>query len=915
MSPNKSKLDNCGCCEGIELLTPAAIDNDHGLASLLYRIGTHGKFKESMLRGLSDSAVLKELTTRENDDSTIALFDVWAMILDVLTFYNERIINEGYLLTSKERLSLVELAKHINYIPKPGVAAGSWFSFLMSESPGAPTETIVAVGTRVQSIPGQDEKAQIFENIEEILAQTKWNNIQSKLTETQSFVKGLTSLYIRGTDAQLKTGDKILLVGSHRLNNPGSERWDSRTLEQVIVNSDENYTQLIWREGLGHNNPNTHPADDTRVFVFRQQAALFGYNAPDYKTMSKEVKESFNGTGWSSDEEWDDFAIPFISYQTIYLDAYYPKILADSWLILTQPNHTELYKANQVTASAQNNFALTSKSSKIVLDSNENLNQFNRRETVIWAQGEELTLTDAPILQPIFGNTIELNQAYPDLIIDDKLIISGEAVTQIQVSSRELIMKSGKTEIEQYNELLFIPNGSTFGIPLATDTILEIIATPELIDGKTKWPVNHNGTDGYVTCSDPTDLIPYIEDSDSSVVEIPSSLNEPVIVSELIEIAEQNPDKLILKESLKHVYHISTVTINANIAQATHGETNTEILGSGNAAIPFQKFSLKQNPLTYISSSSSSGIATTLEVRVDDIKWEEVTTFYNRTSEERIYISRNEDDGTTYVQFGNGITGARLPSGVDNIVATYRVGIGMEGLLNANQLSLLLDTPLGVESVINPLPTSGAEDPESPENIAVNAPLTVLTLDRIVSIEDFENFARAFAGIGKARADLLWKGEDRTIHLTLASSDEASVDSTLEENLINAIDNARHNNYPVLINSFEEKLFNVKATIKLDPDYLLDEVVIQIKEALIATYNFESRGFGQDVTPSELIAIIQSVEGVVAVDLNKIGNQDPFSTEHFRLTSDIAQWDSGLIKPAQLLLIDQDNIVITLMPS
>ena len=49
-----------------------------------------------------------------------------------------------------------------------------------------------------------------------------------------------------------------------------------------------------------------------------------------------------------------------------------------------------------------------------------------------------------------------------------------------------------------------------------------------------------------------------------------------------------------------------------------------------------------------------------------------------------------------------------------------------------------------------------------------NAPLTVLTLDRIVSLRDYEDFARAFGGIAKALATWTWDGQRQGIFVTVA---------------------------------------------------------------------------------------------------------------------------------------------------
>ena len=41
-------LDTCNCCEGVEPLTPASLENQPGLSALVYRVGTHGQFKATM---------------------------------------------------------------------------------------------------------------------------------------------------------------------------------------------------------------------------------------------------------------------------------------------------------------------------------------------------------------------------------------------------------------------------------------------------------------------------------------------------------------------------------------------------------------------------------------------------------------------------------------------------------------------------------------------------------------------------------------------------------------------------------------------------------------------------------------------------------------------------------------------------
>jgi hypothetical protein len=196
--------DTCGCCEGIKALTPATLDNLPGLLALAYRVGTQGSFKTTMIAALSGQKDLNGLTTRDNDDPSIALIDAWACVLDVLTFYQERIANEGYLLTASERSSVLELARAIGYELKPGVAASTFLAFTLDDAPGTPGFATIDTGVKVMSIPGQDEKPQTFETVEKIGTRAEWNELKPRLTEPKIPEFGSKEVYLKGTSTGLK---------------------------------------------------------------------------------------------------------------------------------------------------------------------------------------------------------------------------------------------------------------------------------------------------------------------------------------------------------------------------------------------------------------------------------------------------------------------------------------------------------------------------------------------------------------------------------------------------------------------------------------------------------------------------------------------------------------------------------------
>src|SRR6266567_3127631 len=170
-------LNDCGCCEGVSLETPVEVTNSPGLSAIVYRVGTHSRFKQSMLARLSDAQQpeLSGLTTRSDDDFAIALLDAWATVAEILAFYQERIANESYLRTATERRSILELARSFGYDLRPGVAASAYLAFTVEDAPGAPGQTTIPTGTRVQSIPNPGEQAQTYETIAQISARAAWN--------------------------------------------------------------------------------------------------------------------------------------------------------------------------------------------------------------------------------------------------------------------------------------------------------------------------------------------------------------------------------------------------------------------------------------------------------------------------------------------------------------------------------------------------------------------------------------------------------------------------------------------------------------------------------------------------------------------------------------------------------------------
>jgi predicted phage baseplate assembly protein len=324
---------------------------------------------------------------------------------------------------------------------------------------------------------------------------------------------------------------------------------------------------------------------------------------------------------------------------------------------------------------------------------------------------------------------------------------------------------------------------------------------------------------------------------------------------------------------------------------------------------------LRQAPLTFTPTATPSGGVDTLKIWVNDVRWDEAPTLFGLGPRDRAFTAHMGPDGKFIVQFGDGTTGARPPSGDENISATYRVGLGTAGNVKSNQLHVLLTRPLGVRSVSNPRPVSGGADPEDAADARQNVPYLVLTLDRIVSLHDYEDFARAFGGVAKARADWLWDGSHGVIFVTVVNADGKQMDADC---LCAAIDTARDPAQLVRIGTKDALPFRIRARLVVDPHYLPEQVLNRSKTALGQAFSIKRRDFGQDVTESEVLGILQSVEGVVAADMEEPypgSDQNGEWNEQRRLVAHLAYLDSGplpRIVPAELWVLDKSPDAITL---
>lgn len=938
--PFQRKINDCDCCEGTRIETPQTIENRPGLNAIGYRAGKYPQFRHSMMNRLSTKGLkpLHGLTTRDDDDFSLSLIDAWAMVADVLTFYQERIINESYLRTATERFSVLELARLIGYNLCPGVAAQVDLAFTVEDSVGSPGYARITKGIQVQSIPGPGEEPQVFETTEESEARAAWNCMKPRLTETQ-VIRDKSDIYITGMGKDLHPGDPILFIDRTCSN--------IKRIISVFPDSTTNSTRVILSSKL-----KSRLSGTTHIYIFKQKAALFGYNAPEWKTMPDSIKAAYNPehgltgeyfnnsnlTGppamvrvdpqiafnWNNGSpdpkiiQPDNFSIrwkgwieaPSTGYYTFYVYAddgirlwIDDASIIDEWY---EDDGSKLRQGGR-NLEAGNLYPIkieyyeNTRGAKIQLK----WTCPGETETIILKKFFYHTLlSEWPgfTLKEIGNGYLYLDALYSRVVPGSYILLTSpynkrwHKVIDVMDSARSAFTLNSKTtrltlkgEFLKFNDQIrettvYVQSEEVF---LAESPLPDTLE-PNTIDLSTPVPDLRKGQRLWV-----------------------SGLVDGVNMSEIVELSTAvtatNPAQLVFKNNLKYHYKRKTVTINGNVVRATHGETRTEILGNGDASQTNQRFPLRYAPLTYVAADTPSGSEACLSIRINDLLWKEVPRLFGTGPKERIYSLVRSDDEKTRIQFGDGINGARLPTGRENIQAIYRSGLGHSGLVDANRLTLFLTRPDGIKAVTNPEKSADAANPETITDARKNAPLTVLTLERVVSLQDYEDYSRAFPGVAKAMATWIWDGEKHAIFISIIGPNGTKISDT-SPILTNLVLNLKKYGDPgvsIRVGSIVPIYFTLSARIVVSDEFRNELVLREVEQALRHDLSFESREPGQPVLLSEMYGIIQNVEGVTGAVVTKLFRKGESDILNERLIAAIPRCgSSGDMSAGEILILD-----------
>ncbi len=380
----------------------------------------------------------------------------------------------------------------------------------------------------------------------------------------------------------------------------------------------------------------------------------------------------------------------------------------------------------------------------------------------------------------------------------------------------------------------------------------------------------------------------------------------------------------------------ASLRIHGNVVPAVEGVTVAgEVLGDGDATVPNQVFRLAQPPSFHLGDTAGNGggdgadaaeLVSSLEVRVQGQRWHEVEHLEGRGPDERVYRLDVDQDGTGSIVFGSGEQGSRLPTGKDNVRATYATGM-TTGSVPAGGVSLPQNRPLGLDSVSNPMPTTpgaGAEDPDRARELA---PRSVLTLGRVVSLGDYADFSLGFPGIVKSGSWRVAATDPSAgpvapgrvgraaVQVTVAVPGGGPAAAGVLADLRAAIEARRPEDLPLFVQSYRPVRVRVEARLLIDPDFLRKTVEDVVTRRLLERFGFDRARFGGAISAAEVVREMQRVPGVESVDLDELSAYDGRRHRETDTDSDAdlearicrarpPAWADGKLLAAELLILE-----------
>jgi hypothetical protein len=844
---------------------PTRPQNRPSLPHIGYRIGTYSDARQAMFYALDRDPTLVGWTHRGADDPGIALLESGAILTDILTFYQELYANEAFLRTATWRESIADLVKLTGYRVAPAIGGRARFSLqVRGDRP-----VVVPAGFQVRADLAEVPGTATFETTTTITAQPFLGELHLYAPlDARPCAPGVTALRAPGR-VQLAAGDKLLLGQARGIG--ALDVTEIVVVDEVRAHLGE--TLFTIKGGLRRRNwTGTHTTSSLVAYKLGRSFKHFGHNAPP-----QEVTTTSSGVSAKNISYFRPYTAATrasLPANTTVAPALWPNQFPLETPVDDLPVHSRLLLRSEyhlpgtgavygwdfvrtVTASLKSGVrwgGLAASTSLVGIDAALDPSDYDWAKNFFFLQAlrgdtTQLARFETPVAgaaRAMFETNFQLILGNPDAYhLDIRKLEIHEILDEFTVHAQGV-----PTAVARGKQLYF------FGLP----------AQARLLHGQ-----------------DLAFVEPGVESYTRTVVAVPELTGADPATALLVP--------LTLADEVAHAAFdrdTPRTTVHGNLVEATEGKTqDVEVLGSGDARASFQTFDLPRAPLTYlVDAGATPPLTPQLHVWVGEREWRQVPALYGHSPADEVFVVREDPNGDSWVQFGDGATGARLPSGVDNVTAVWRVGAGAFGPLPPDTEPSLASRLDGLKGVKLPGIVTGGSPREPGGHAREAAPGRLQSLDRLVSIDDFVSEALGIGGVVRARADWELIGGVPGIVVTILMAAGRDGEANAARATLAHFNRCRGpQRVPVIVRQARFEYVFLDASVALDPRRKQADVLRDIKRALGLAgeeksgvdgagglFDLGGRQLGQPEYVSRIEGIIQDVDGVAWTQVTAFGS-------------------------------------------
>jgi hypothetical protein len=336
-------------------------------------------------------------------------------------------------------------------------------------------------------------------------------------------------------------------------------------------------------------------------------------------------------------------------------------------------------------------------------------------------------------------------------------------------------------------------------------------------------------------------------------------------------------------------------------------------IGTTSSFIKVQGFSQTTDPrpsaselMNFDPSQAVPAITLTGTLNTQTEEWTPLRNLLESQESDRVFVVEVESDGTATLRFGDDTNG-KAPDSDTSFVGTMRIGNGTAGNVGADSLVHLAASDARLQSCRNPLPAVGGTDPETNDQIRRRAPQAFLTQERAVTMADYEAKTETNAQVERAVASLRWTGSWYTVFIAVEPKGGGKLTTSLQRTLKSTVNRYRLAGQDLQLESPQYVSLEIELEVCVDPAYFRSDVQGALKQVLgnqilpdgqKGLFYPDNFTFGQTVYLSPVYAAARSVAGVVSVTATKFQPQGVNTTQYL---------DAGEIKLGSLQVARLEN--------